>query len=250
MRHPDEGMTTAFHLNGRRVLITGAAAGIGAATARICASLGAELILVDIKDSEPVADAIRGDGGRAVSAMADVGSRSDVERLAQEVGVIDALVLNAALCPWDEDWMAPEWDASFERVMSVNVLGPLHAIRAFLPGMIARRAGHIVMIGSLAGRMGGLIAGPHYVASKGGVHALVKWLARQAAPYNVLVNGIAPASVETPMMNDRPVDLDRIPLGRKGKPEEIAWPIAFLCSDASSYICGTVLDVNGGVYMS
>ena len=65
--------------------------------------------------------------------------------------------------------------------------------------------------------MGGLIAGPHYVASKGGVHALVKWLARQAAPHGVLVNGVAPASVETPMMQDRPVDLERIPLGRKAQ---------------------------------
>ena len=173
-----------------------------------------------------------------------------MERIAGEVGPIDALVLNAALCPWDEDWLAPEWDASFERVMAVNVLGPIHAARAFLPGMIERRSGRIVLVGSLAGRMGGLIAGPHYVASKGGVHALVKWLARQAAPHDVLVNGIAPASVETPMMQDQPVDLARIPLGRKARPEEIAWPIAFLCSAAASYICGAVLDVNGGVYMA
>ena len=85
--------------------------------------------------------------------------------------------------------------------MAVNVHGPIHAARAFLPGMIARRRGRIVLVGSLAGRMGGLIAGPHYVASKGAVHALVKWLARQAAPHGVLVNGIAPASVATPMMD-------------------------------------------------
>jgi 3-oxoacyl-[acyl-carrier protein] reductase len=97
--------------------------------------------------------------------------------------------------------------------------------------------------------MGGLIAGPHYVASKGAIHALVKWLARQAAPHNVVVNGIAPASVDTPMMKNRPVDIDRISLGRKAKAEEIAWPIAFLCSEASSFVCGAVLDVNGGVYM-
>ena len=98
----------------------------------------------------------------------------------------------------------------------VNVLGPIHAARAFLPGMIERRRGRIVMVGSLAGRMGGLIAGPHYVASKGGLHALVKWLARQAGPHGVLVNGIAPASVETPMMAGQPVDSSRIPLGRHG----------------------------------
>ena len=84
-------------------------------------------------------------------------------------------------------------------------------------------------------RLGGLItAGPHYVASKGAVHALVKWLARQVAPQNVIVNGVAPASVETPMMRGRPVDLDRIPLGRLGNAEEIGWPIALVWSDAAS----------------
>ena len=107
-----------------------------------------------------------------------------------------------------------------------------------------------MLVGSLAGRMGGLIAGPHYVASKGAVHALVKWLARQAGPHNVLVNGVAPASVETPMMRGRPVDLSRIPLGRMARPDEVAWPIAFLCSAAASYICGAMVDVNGGVYMN
>ena len=126
-------------------------------------------------------------------------------------GRVDGLVLNAAICPFGEDWQAPDWDESFERVMNVNVLGPIHAARAFLPGMIERRHGRIVMVGSLAGRMGGLIAGPHYVASKGGLHALVKWLARQAAPHGVIVNGVAPASVETPMMEGQPVDIGRIP---------------------------------------
>ena len=236
-------MKNAFDLAGRRVLITGAAAGIGAATARICAGLGADLVLVDIKDASGVVD-----GAKAL--IGDVSSRNDMEHIASDVGPVDALVLNAAICPWNEDWQAPEWDESFERVMKVNVLGPINAVRAFLPAMIARRSGRIVLVGSLAGRMGGLIAGPHYVASKGGIHALVKWLARQAAPHNVLVNGIAPASIETPLMQGQPVDLERIPLGRKGRPEEIAWPITFLCSDAASYMCGTVLDVNGGVYMS
>ena len=231
-----------FDLGGLRILVTGAAQGIGAATATLCASLGAELILVDREGCAPTL------GARAYRA--DVASRAEIERIAGEVGPVDALVLNAALCPFGEDWQAADWDASFERVMAVNVHGAIHAARAFLPGMIARRRGRIVLVGSLAGRMGGLIAGPHYVASKGAVHALVKWLARQAAPHGVLVNGIAPASVATPLMAGQPVDLERIPLGRMAEPEEIAAPIAFLCSAAASYICGALLDVNGGVYMS
>jgi NAD(P)-dependent dehydrogenase (short-subunit alcohol dehydrogenase family) len=241
---------SVFDLTGQRILVTGAAQGIGAATATLCASLGAELILVDLESSVAPLEAIRNAGGAAITYTADASRRADMERLAGEIGPIDALVLNAALCPWNEDWLAPQWDASFEHVMAVNVLGPIHAARAFLPGMIERRRGRIVVVGSVAGRMGGLIAGPHYVASKGGVHALVKWLARQAAPHEVLVNGIAPASVATPLMQGQPVDLARIPLGRMAGPEEIAAPIAFLCSAAASYICGVVLDVNGGVYMA
>lgn len=241
---------TVFDLTGQRVLITGAAKGIGAATATLCASLGAELILVDLGNSAALARAISEAGGSARAYNGDAGRRGDIERIAGEVGPVDALVLNAALCPWHDDWLAPGWDSRFEQVMAVNVLGPIHAARAFLPGMIERRHGRIVLVGSVAGRMGGLIAGPHYVASKGGVHALVKWLARQAGPHNVLVNGVAPASVETPMMQGQPVDLARIPLGRMARADEIAAPIAFLCSPAASYICGAVLDVNGGVYMS
>jgi NAD(P)-dependent dehydrogenase (short-subunit alcohol dehydrogenase family) len=243
-------MRVAFDLSERRIVITGAAGGIGAACAAVCASLGAEVLLVDIAASERVVESIRRDGGKAISFVADAASRSEMERLSGEIGAVDGLVLNAAICPWDDDWLAAEWDASFNRVMAVNVLGPIHALRAFLPAMVDRRRGHVVFVGSLAGRSGGLIAGPHYVASKGAVHALVKWLARQLAPQNVIVNGVAPASIETPMMHDRPVDLDRIPLRRMGKAEEIGWPIAFLCSDAASYICGAVIDVNGGVYMA
>lgn len=239
-----------FDLTGQRILVTGAARGIGAATATLCASLGAELILVDRESSAAAVEAIRDSGGSAHAHILDASRRADMERLADEAGPIDALVVNAALCPWGEDWLAPSWDASFERVMAVNLLGPIHAARAFLPGMIERRRGRIVMVGSLAGRMGGLIAGPHYVASKGGLHALVKWLARQAGAHNVLVNGVAPASVETPLMEGQPVDLARIPLGRMARADEVAGPIAFLCSDAASYVCGTVLDVNGGVYMA
>ena len=75
-------------------------------------------------------------------------------------------------------------------------------------------------------------------------------MAQRGGPLNILVNGVAPASTATPMMEGRPVDLERIPLRRMSQPEEIAWPTAFLCSDAASYMCGTILDVNGGVYMS
>ena len=162
-------MTLAFDLTGRRILITGAARRHrrrdGAASAprsarKFCSSTS------PAPRQWPRRSA--GKAAAAIAIAADAASRADIERLSNEIGAVDALVLNAAICPWDEDWQAPEWDASFDRVMAVNVLGPIHAARAFLPGMIERGRGRIVFVGSLAGRMGGLIAGPHYVASKGG----------------------------------------------------------------------------------
>jgi NAD(P)-dependent dehydrogenase (short-subunit alcohol dehydrogenase family) len=175
--------------------------------------------------------------------------RTEVEAVAAATGPVDALVLAAGICPWD-DWQDPGWDDAFERVMAVNLHGPIHFARAYLPGMSQRKDGRMVLVGSVAGRIGGLVASAHYVAAKAGLHALVKWLAKRGAPHGVLVNGIAPGPIDTEMTRGQPFDLSRIPLGRMGVANEIAWPIAFLCSPAASYITGTVLDVNGGLYMN
>jgi NAD(P)-dependent dehydrogenase (short-subunit alcohol dehydrogenase family) len=242
-------MRSAFDLSGQRILITGAAGGIGEMTARVCGSLGATLLLVDQRPTERLAQQLREAGSEARALSCDVASRTEVEELAASTGRVDALVLGAALCPWD-DWQDPGWDEVFDRVMAVNLHGPIHFARAYLPGMIEVGHGRMVLIGSVAGRMGGLIASAHYVASKGGLHALVKWLAKRGAPHNVLVNGIAPGAIDTEMTRGQPIDPPHIPLGRKGQAEEVAWPIAFLCSPAAGYVTGTVLDVNGGLYMS
>ena len=242
-------MRSAFDLRGQRILITGAAGGIGDATARVCAALGAALLLVDQRPTERLTQQLREAGGDAEAFRCDVTSRAEVEALAASTGPVDALVLAAGICPWD-DWQDPGWDERFEQVLSVNLHGPIHFARACLPAMTARGRGRMVLVGSVAGRMGGLVASAHYVASKGGLHALVKWLARRGAPHGVLVNAIAPGAIETAMTRGQPIDPAHIPLGRKGEAAEVAWPIAFLCSPASSYITGTVLDVNGGLYMN
>ena len=239
----------AYSLTERRVLIFGAAGGIGRATAEIAASLGAELVLADISGCDELARGLKAQGFAAQAITCDVRSRAAIESAVAEAGPVDALVYLSAICPWD-DWREPGWDEVFDDVIAVNLRGAITAARAAMPGMAERRWGRIVLVGSLAGKMGGLIAGAHYTASKGGMHAVVKWLAQRGGPDNVLVNGVAPASTATPMMEGKNVDVGRIPLRRMSQPEEIAWPIAFLCSDAASYVCGTVLDVNGGVYMA
>ena len=237
-----------FALEGNTILIPGAASGIGASSAAACAALGAKLILADIADPGRwrKTPQRRTHGHRSVV-------RCDRPRRGRaapsETGAIDAMIVCSGICPFD-DWMAADWDAVYERTNAVNVKGTVNCVRAALPGMMERGRGRIVLVGSLAGRTGGLLSGPHYVASKGAVGALVRWFARIGAPRNVLVNGVAPGPVNTGMIAGRNLNLASIPLGRIAAPEELACPIAFLCSPAASYICGAMLDVNGGVYMS
>jgi len=121
--------------------------------------------------------------------------------------------------------------------------------------MAANGAGYVVLVGSAAGRHGGTsldggLEYATYAASKGGLHTLVRWLARRAVKKNVLVNGVAPGMVQTPLFASVTLKPDGLPLGRFGQPDELAWPIALLCSPAASFISGAVLDVNGGAFVS
>ena len=242
------GLKNAMDMTGARVLITGAAGGIGAATARACASLGASLVLTDMAPLDKLAAELEGEGVKVATHKLDVANRGEVEKLAAGCGRIDAVAAVAGICPFD-DWIeSDDFEAVFHRVMDVNVLGCLNVARAWLPRMAEQGGGRIVLVGSVSGRNGGVspIVQPSYVASKGGVHALVRWLAQRAAPKGVLVNGVAPGPVASEMTATTPYGLERWPLKRLGRPEEIGWPIAFLCSPAASYFSGSILDPNGG----
>lgn len=132
-----------------------------------------------------------------------------------------------------------------DRVLRVNFKGTLWPVQQAL----AAGAGHIVCVGSLAGKVGGVLAGPHYAGSKGAVHALVKWAAKAGAPNGVIVNGIAPGAVATPMTEGKAYTGDYCLLGRLGEPIDIARIARMLCSPDADYMTGQVLDVSGGAVL-
>jgi len=240
-------------LRGRTALISGAGRGIGRA---ICAALGREGAAVacgDIREpSETVAD-LSARGVKALPLVVDVRRREQAVAAVNKVmaawGRLDILVCNAGVLGDSrvpvEHLDLEEWD----QIMEVNLRGQFLLIQAAWPHMLAQKSGKIVCLGSIAGRIGGVLAGPHYCASKGGVHAMVKALAKRGAPLGIYVNGIAPGPVATPMIAEEPYKDEMVPLGRLGQPEDIAETAVFLSSQASHFITGQVLDVNGGMLM-
>jgi 3-oxoacyl-[acyl-carrier protein] reductase len=239
----------ALNLQGRRALVTGAASGIGQATAMALAQLGAELLLTDRAPLAETRAQVERIGAACATAEGDLTSDAFIAELLGE-GQINAVAHCAAILenrPWRED---PNWQDRFHRVMDVNVRVPLTLAAAAIDHMAEHGGGAIVLVGSVAGRTGGTsgFTPPDYAASKGAVHALVKWLSRQAIGRGVLVNGVAPGPVQTPMTTGF-TSGPQLPLGRMGRPAELAWPIAFLCTPAASYFSGAILDVNGGAFV-
>ncbi|HUD61214.1 MAG TPA: SDR family oxidoreductase [Acetobacteraceae bacterium] len=242
-------LPTALNLQGRRALVTGAASGIGRATATVLAQLGAEVLLTDRAPLAATRAEVEGNDAACATAEGDLTSDAFIAELFGQ-GRIHAVAHCAAILegrPWREDRNRHE---RFHRVMDINVRVPLMLASAAIDHMAEHGGGSIVLVGSVAGRTGGTSVNtpPDYAASKGAVHALVKWLSRQAVGQGVLVNGVAPGPVQTPMTTGFTSGA-QLPLGRMGRPEELAWPIAFLCTPAASYFSGAILDVNGGAFV-
>jgi 3-oxoacyl-[acyl-carrier protein] reductase len=240
---------SALNMQGKRVVVTGAASGIGRATAGVLAQLGATLVLTDRAPLDSIRDELQAAGATCTIAQGDLTADPFIAELLSGERV-HALAHCAAILeggPWRED---SKWHDRFHRVMDINVRVPLQLAWAAIDHMAEHGGGNVVLVGSVAGKTGGtsLTTPPDYSASKGAVHALVKWLSRNAVTRGVLVNAVAPGPVETPMT--RGFNLaPSLPMGRMGRPEELAWPIAFLCTPAASYLSGAVVDVNGGVFV-
>ncbi len=238
-------------------LVTGGAQGIGRAVALLLAQKGATIVISDIniQKAEETAQEIRSLGREAMAVQVDVANFQEVEKMVEGIvekfSRIDILINNAGITRdklilrmSEEDWDA---------VIRINLKGTFNCTKAALKYMSKQRSGKIVNISSVVGMMGN--AGQaNYSASKAGVIGFTKTIAREFAQRGINVNAIAPGYIQTPMTDVLPEkvkeELKRlIPMERLGQPEDVAQAVLFLVSEASSYITGQVLNVNGGIYM-
>lgn len=251
-------------LQDRVALITGAAGGLGRATALRFAREGARLCLADRAPAQDLLDQIKAEGGQAIPVMADVTDPSSVEAMVasalREFGGVDILVNIAGI---SSHGASDDVDmATFEHVLRTNLTSVFLCCKAVLPTMRERRYGRIVNMSSILGKNGGnprpwidpneqkRAGNLAYGASKAGVHALTFYLAKENAHHGITVNSVAPGPIATAMTLNFPESLrSLIPVGRMGMPEDVADAVAYLAGESAGFVTGEVLDVNGGAWV-
>ncbi|MBV9927781.1 MAG: 3-oxoacyl-ACP reductase FabG [Acidobacteria bacterium] len=254
-------MRTNFDLDGKVALVTGASSGIGRATAVALARCGAH-VAVNFNRNESGAEAARAEvvnaGRRALVVQADVTRAADVRalvgRVNEELGPVDILVNNAGSLV-ERLKILELTEERWDEVIDLNLKSAFLCSQAVAAPMMERKTGTIVNVSSIAGRNGGALGSIHYSTAKGGLITLTKGFAKELAPYGVRVNAVSPGVIDTPYHErfSTPEAMKAyvagIPLGRVGTAEEVASVIAFLASDAASYLCGETIELNGGMLM-
>ncbi|MEO6654797.1 MAG: 3-oxoacyl-ACP reductase FabG [Pyrinomonadaceae bacterium] len=257
-------MDNFFDFRGKVVLVTGASSGIGRATAELFGKFGASVALTYNKNGTGAEEAVEVissfdiPNAKAIAIHVDVTKDGEIARMVREVeeslGPIDILVNNAGslverlrtLELTEERW---------DEVMNLNATSGFFAAKAVIPKMLEKGSGVIINVTSIAGRNGGAPGSIHYSSAKAAMLTMTKGLAKEFAQQGIRVNAVSPGVIDTPyhetfttsetMQNLR----NAIPMGREGRPDEVASVIAFLASDAASYLCGETIEINGGLLM-
>lgn len=248
-------MKPMFRLDDKVALVTGAARGIGAATACTLAKQGARVAVADLDQDgvKIIADQI---GNGAEAFRADLSKVEECKALVAAVvgryGRLDILVNNAGICPMQPFGTAAE--ADWDKLMNVNARSQYFLMQAVCPIMKRHGGGRIINLSSAAGRVGSVLNASIYSGTKAAILMISKSIAREVAADGILVNCVAPGPIKTDIQRNLPADrlkaaCEQIPLKRFGEPEEVAALIAFLASDECSFCTGATFDVNGGWFM-
>jgi len=250
----------AGRLEGKVAVVTGAGRGIGRVAAELFATEGAAVVVADLvaDAAQATSDAITTGGGRATAVAVDVADDTQVAKMVRAAtetfGALHVLFNNAGIFPHDDGGVLDTPPSTWDRVMAVNLKGVWLGCRAAIPALTAAGGGSIVNVASFVALMGAATAQVAYTASKGGVLSFTRELAVEYARAGIRANALCPGPIDTPLLAELLADparrqrrLVHIPMGRLGRPEEIARAALFLASDESSFMTGSALVVDGGI---